>query len=83
MKRGRKRRQRYTRNKGRRNITLRDLYNKYNGTCQGPCGRQIPFSEATKEHYIPRSRGGSNKRQNLKLFCWNCNQIKADAMPRV
>lgn len=81
MKRGKSRKHRY--GSGKKNITLRELYDKYNGTCQGPCGRHIPFNEATREHYVPRSLGGSNKRKNLKLYCWSCNQLKADAMPRV
>jgi len=64
-------RHRYT-NKG---VTLRELWNKYNGVCQG-CYRHIDISEATRDHKRPKIRGGSNKRKNLQLLCYLCNQVK-------
>ena len=66
-------RHRYT-SKG---VTIRALWQKYNGVCQG-CHRHIDIGEATRDHKHPKSRGGSNKRKNLQLMCRLCNQIKAD-----
>lgn len=36
----------------------------------------------TVDHVIPRSRGGSNDRQNLVGCCLACNQAKGDFVPR-
>lgn len=33
----------------------------------------------TVEHVVPRSRGGTNDLENLKLACWWCNQHRGDA----
>lgn len=34
--------------------------------------------DATIDHIIPRSKGGTNERPNLALACNRCNNIKAD-----
>jgi 5-methylcytosine-specific restriction endonuclease McrA len=69
-----KKRSRYT-SKG---MTLRELWLKHNGVCQG-CSRHISMCEATRDHKRPKSRGGSNKRKNLQLLCYSCNQIKGNS----
>jgi 5-methylcytosine-specific restriction endonuclease McrA len=58
-------------------LTLVELWKKYNGECQG-CYRHISLAEATRDHKTPLSKGGSNKRKNIQLMCFTCNQIKAD-----
>ena len=35
----------------------------------------------TVEHVIPRSRGGSNRRENKVWACFACNNLKGDMMP--
>lgn len=34
--------------------------------------------EATKEHIIPKSNGGTGKLTNLKPCCFECNQLRSD-----
>lgn len=35
----------------------------------------------TREHFIPRSKGGSNLASNIFPACSRCNTLKADKMP--
>ena len=35
----------------------------------------------TKDHIIPRSRGGKNRIDNYQPMCYRCNQRKADKLP--
>lgn len=44
---------------------------------------QNPGLEFSEEHYIPRSRGGTNERENLKISCQRCNHLKAATMPEI
>ncbi len=37
------------------------------------CKRALPLGEATLEHVIPFSRGGSDDAENLRLSCLACN----------
>lgn len=57
--------------------SLRQIYNIYDQTCDY-CNREIPFKLATKDHVIPRSKGGSNYDSNIVLACKKCNNRKAD-----
>lgn len=36
---------------------------------------------ATVDHFIPRKFGGPDKPRNFRLACWDCNQLKNDALP--
>jgi len=52
-----------------------ELYIESDGKCS-ICGRSIPISEATLDHIYPKSKGGKNTRDNLRLACLVCNSIK-------
>lgn len=60
--------------------SLRHIYKLYKGVCQY-CLSKIPYSEATKDHVYPKSKGGPNTSTNLILACKRCNSLKADTFP--
>lgn len=68
------------RSRGGRDISLRQCYEIYKKTCQY-CMKTIPFSEATKDHLYPKSRGGSNHEFNIVLACRKCNNDKDSQFP--
>ena len=35
----------------------------------------------TRDHIMPRSKGGSNNLENLQTMCGPCNWKKADSLP--
>lgn len=41
-------------------------------------GKHIMF---TKDHIIPKSKGGSNRSSNLQTMCQVCNEKKGNKMP--
>jgi 5-methylcytosine-specific restriction endonuclease McrA len=63
--------------------TKRIKYKKQGGKCFY-CGKQLFLKnikksrEVTLDHLIPRSMGGTTKRDNLVVACNNCNQWKGD-----
>lgn len=45
------------------------------------CGKAFAnISEATVEHLVPRSRGGSDRMDNLRLACEPCNRARRDSI---
>ena len=62
------------------NITLKNLYKAYKGTCQY-CLNPIPLSQATKDHLYPKSKGGTDHVFNLVLACRKCNSEKDSTYP--
>lgn len=47
------------------------------------CGDMITRKEATVDHIIPLSKGGSNDKANLVICCLRCNKKKGDVMPQM
>ena len=66
--------------KFKRTSSLRQIYNLYEGVCQYCC-KEIRFSLATKDHTMPKSKGGSNHDSNIVLACKKCNNKKASKFP--
>lgn len=45
------------------------------------CGKNFEsFDETTLEHKVPLAQGGSNRKDNLSLSHYECNQIKANTL---
>lgn len=63
-----------------RTSTLRQLFNLYDGTCQY-CLKPMPYANATKDHALPKSKGGANHDGNIVLACKRCNNKKASRFP--
>lgn len=63
-----------------RTSSLRQIFNLYGGVCQY-CQKEIKFSLATKDHYVPKSKGGENYDYNIVLSCKKCNNKKAAKYP--
>ena len=66
--------------RGTYNVSTRTLYKIYKGVCQY-CLQKIPFTAATRDHAIPKSKGGTNDDFNLVLACNKCNNTKDDIHP--
>ena len=53
---------------------LEEIY----GSCCFWCGKSLALSELTIEHMIPRSMGGGNNLENLRLACCPCNRSRGN-----
>ena len=51
------------------------ILHKFNFKCFY-CGNKINFQTLHIDHYLPRSKGGSDKDNNLVASCEKCNLIK-------
>jgi len=47
----------------------------------GICGKDLWFGDATIDHIIPKSQGGSDKLEDLQLAHRECNKKKGDLLP--
>lgn len=61
--------------------TRAELY-KRSQVCKW-CLSPVSLDNATVDHVIPLARGGTNRRDNLVLSCWECNQKRGSGMPEV
>ena len=55
------------------------LYGKQGGICAG-CGVSFHKRNMTKDHIIPKSRGGQDGIDNLQLLCAACNSMKGNRL---
>jgi 5-methylcytosine-specific restriction endonuclease McrA len=46
------------------------------------CHETFHPNQLTLDHLKPRSRGGSNKLENLRLACFPCNNRRSDSLER-
>lgn len=53
--------------------SLRIIYKRDKGICH-ICKKHVPYSEATRDHVVPVSHGGSYWPKNLKLAHEKCNK---------
>lgn len=58
-----------------KNILVRD------GFACAYCGKKLSLRTVTKDHVIPRSRGGQDVLLNVVASCSECNGLKADKTP--
>ncbi|WP_233468336.1 HNH endonuclease [Zooshikella ganghwensis] len=56
------------------------LFRRDNYRCMY-CGTQHTHAELTRDHVIPRSKGGPDIWENVVAACRRCNQFKADRTP--
>ena len=51
------------------------LYGEQEGVCPG-CETHFPFRVMDVDHMLPRSKGGTDHKDNLQLLCSGCNRSK-------
>ncbi|HLX81915.1 MAG TPA: HNH endonuclease signature motif containing protein [Burkholderiales bacterium] len=64
-----------------------EIFERDKWTCQY-CGEKIAPDNSTLDHFVPRSKGGDNSKENLKVACLMCNSVKSgrsyeEAAPRL
>jgi len=60
--------------------TARANHNRPCPYCNVRMDMHDPAIRPTRDHIVPRSRGGRNAIDNCMAVCWQCNQDKADAL---
>jgi 5-methylcytosine-specific restriction endonuclease McrA len=53
------------------------IHADFGGIC-ALCGNFVELSDASRDHIIPRSKGGGNGRDNIQLTHKSCNNLKGD-----
>ncbi len=53
-----------------------EIFERDKWICQY-CGEEVNQQNATLDHYVPKSKGGDNSKENLKTCCLLCNSIKS------
>lgn len=49
--------------------------------CCALCGQPFAPEQMTRDHIVPRSKGGATCWDNIQLACAPCNEQKGDALP--
>lgn len=62
-----------------RSRTRQRLYKKFKQQCFF-CQEEILYSQATIDHLVPRSKGGTDDETNLVLACRTCNIDKGSEL---
>jgi hypothetical protein len=52
------------------------VYERDQWLCQY-CGDKVAEANVTLDHFIPKCKGGSNQKENLRTACLTCNSIKS------
>lgn len=55
-------------------------YDKQGGAC-AICGEWFPPAAMTRDHVMPREKGGGTQWDNIQLACRPCNMGKGDSTP--
>ncbi len=55
----------------------KEIYDRDNWTC-GYCGDSVSQDNATLDHILPQSKGGTHGKSNLRTACLMCNSIKSE-----
>ncbi|MDZ8026852.1 MAG: HNH endonuclease [Nostoc sp. SerVER01] len=55
------------------------LIDLYDSNCWW-CRQNLPQEKLTIEHLLPKSRGGSNSFENLRLSCFKCNNTRGNSI---
>jgi 5-methylcytosine-specific restriction endonuclease McrA len=50
------------------------------GSCCWWCRCDFSEDKLTLDHLIPKSRGGSNSLENLRLACFPCNKSRGNSL---
>lgn len=62
--------------KNERKVRFWSLWREFRGNLCAYCGDTE--NKHTIDHVIPKSKGGTNRLENLVAACFNCNQLKGD-----
>ncbi|MBW4678665.1 MAG: HNH endonuclease [Microcoleus vaginatus WJT46-NPBG5] len=57
----------------------RQLIKKF-GSCCWWCRKSLREAELTLDHLLPKSEGGSNSLENLRLACFRCNNSRGKSL---
>lgn len=69
---------------GSRNQIKHSLRDKIFEESEGYCvlaGPNCTVFATTIDHWIPRTKGGTNRKDNLRASCWKCNRDKGRLWP--
>lgn len=61
-------------------VTNKTLFRRDCNMC-AYCGRTFSFDNLTRDHVLPRSRGGLDNWTNMVTCCGKCNRLKANKTP--
>lgn len=72
-----KKRKKKTKGSKKSSSRTRTLHAAQNGRCFY-CDKPVSITGATKDHMVPKSKGGSDSMTNLVMACRGCNTAKGD-----